>query len=147
AGAMSFPCDVDPLPACAELGADIDLMSVPLGVPPWGLIGARDGDLDPVDVTDEVRAVSGGAATPDEVALSVISGFGDPEPTDGRPPETQIDVVQGLVIVDIQLLDDSIGSERYAVWYRPAPDGTLTVQRAYRISNCSRGIAAPDLCV
>jgi hypothetical protein len=143
----TFPCDVDPLPACAALGADRDLMSVPLAVPAWGLVGAREGDLDPVDVTADVRAISAGASTADEVAASVVAGFGTPDPNEGRPPETQIDETRGLVVVDIQLLDDSVGSARYAVWYTIAEDSTLTVQRAYQISNCSRGIAAPDMCV
>ncbi len=76
----------------------------------------------------------------------MIARFGIPDQSEGRPPVIEIVDDIGLVVVDIQQLDDSIGSERYAVWYSPDAD-SATVERAYRISNCSRGIAAPDLCV
>ena len=63
-GGTSFTCPHDSIQsACEAFGvADGgDLMFAPLPVPPWGLIGAREFDLDPVEVTAEVREISGGA--------------------------------------------------------------------------------------
>ena len=68
AAGTSFPCDADPLPACEALGVDGDLLTAPLPIPPWGLIGAREQDLDPVEVTVDVRNVTGGARERDEIA-------------------------------------------------------------------------------
>jgi hypothetical protein len=114
---------------------------------PPGFVGARVGDLDPVEITSEVRAVTAGARTADAIAAAVIARYGDPEPGEGNSPLAFTNNALGAIVVDIDALDDSITSEGYAVWYRPADDGTLVVERAYRITSCSRGVAALDLCV
>ncbi len=39
AAGSSFPCEADLLPACEAFGIDGDLLTAPLPIPPWGLIG------------------------------------------------------------------------------------------------------------
>jgi hypothetical protein len=146
-GGTTFPCGIEPMPMCATLGVDDDLRFAPLPIAPWGLIGAREHDLDPVEVTADVRDITGGAWTADDLAAAVIARYDTRTPGEGREPVVESFDALGLVTIDIYMLDDSVTSERYAVWFDVADDGTLRVDRAYRISNCGRGIAAPDLCV
>lgn len=146
-GGTSFPCDFEPHPACEVFGVDDDLVSVPLPIPPWGLIGARELDLDPVEITTEVRGITGGAGISDEIAASVIARYDDRSPGDGRDPVIESFDALGLVVVELTLLDDSTTQARYVVWYRPTDSGELRVERAFRIHVCGRGIAAPDMCV
>jgi hypothetical protein len=148
-GGTAFSCPDDRLPACEALGVDgdADLMFAPLPIPPWGSIGAREHDLDPVEITADVRSITGGARHADEIAAAVISRYGNPDAGDGQDPVVAAVDELGLVTVDIDALDDSITSERYVVWFEITDDGTLDVRRGYRITACSRGLAAPDMCV
>jgi hypothetical protein len=129
------------------MGVDDELYDTALPIPPWGLIGARELDLDPVEVTTEVREVTGGAVLPDEIAASVIARYDDRSPGDGRDPVVDSFEEVGLVVVELTLPDDSTTQARYAVWYRPTESGELRVERAFLIHVCGRGIAAPDMCV
>jgi hypothetical protein len=149
-GGTSFTCPHDSIQStCEALGVEDDgeLMSAPLPVPPWGLIGARELDLDPVEITAEVRELSRGARNADEIAASVIARYDDRPPGEGRDPVVDSFDALGLVVVELTLLDDSTTQARYAVWYRPTESGELRVERAFRIYVCGRGIAAPDMCV
>jgi len=148
-GGTTFMCPHDSIrSACEALGVDdADLMFAPLPIPPWGSIGAREHDLDPVEITADIQNLTGDARTPDEIGAAVVAQYFAGDSTHSMPPFWDVDAALGLVLVDIPQADDSIGSERYAVWYRPTDDGTPVVERAYRIASCSRGVAAPDMCV
>ena len=67
----AFPCEAEWLPTCEAFGVDTDLMTVPLPIPPWGLIGAHEHDLNPIEVTAEVRGLTDGDRTPVEIMASV----------------------------------------------------------------------------
>jgi hypothetical protein len=147
----SFRCSADTLPACETLGVDGDvdgdLRFAPLPVAPLSVFGARIHDLDPVEITADVRSITVGAREADEIAAAVIARYGTPDAGEGHEPVVAVDDGLGLVTVDITLLDDSASHARYYVWYRPTESGELRVERAYTITACSRGIAAPDTCV
>ena len=119
----------------------------PLPIPPWGLVGAREHDLDPVEITAEVREITGGARTADEIAAAMIAEYDNRPSGEGNDPVVDSLDALGLLTVDISLLDDSTSQVRYAVWYQQIENGELRVERAYQINVCSRGIAAPDMCV
>ncbi|HWM19892.1 MAG TPA: hypothetical protein VNO51_09405 [Ilumatobacteraceae bacterium] len=149
-GGTSFTCPHDSIQsACEALGVDddVDLTFAPLPVPPWGLIGAREHDLDPLEATTDIREITGGARSPDEIAAAVIARYDMRTPGDGREPVVESYDALGLVVVELTLLDDSTTQVRYAVWYRTTESGELRVERAYQINVCGRGIAAPDMCV
>jgi hypothetical protein len=146
-GGTSFPCDFEPHPACEVFGVDDDLVSAPLPIPPWELMSGRELDLDPVEVTTDVRSITGGARSADEIADALIAEYDDRTPGDGRDPVVDSFDALGLLVVELTLLDDSTSQARYAVWYRPTESGELRVERAFRIYVCGRGIAAPDMCV
>ena len=149
-GGTTFTCPHDSIrSACEAFGVDEggDLIFAPLPVAPLEVFAARMHDLDPVEVTADVRSITVGARSADEIADALITEYDDRTPGDGQDPVIAFDDRLGLVTVDITLLDDSASLARYAVWYRTTQAGELRVERAYRITACSRGLAAPDMCV
>jgi hypothetical protein len=136
------------LPANCALPFDV------LPVPPESLLLRDLGDLDPVDVTRQVRRQADlvQVSEPEQFARSLgarLAEGQDPAPTVTAEVTAGADV---FLITLSGLGDDSIGEVAYVVWYdpsRPVP----TVERAFVISRCSRGVAVDeageplDLCV
>jgi hypothetical protein len=125
-----------------------------LAIPPEALLARDLGDLSPVDVTRFVRRQS------DLVEVSDLEQYGralgarlaagqDPAPTVTAEPVDGADV---LLITLSGLGDDSASEVTYVVWY-DSSGPAVTVDRAFLISRCSRGVAvdeagAPmDLCI
>jgi hypothetical protein len=116
-----------------------------LPIPPGSLLIRDFGDLDPVDVTGEVRrhAELIEVAEPEQIARALgarLAAGEEPALTVGT------EVVDGaniFVVTLSGLADDSIGAVTYVVWYDPSPP-VPTVERAFLISHCSRGVAVDD---
>jgi hypothetical protein len=116
-----------------------------LPIPPGSLLIRDLGDLDPVDVTGEVRrhAELVQVAEPEQFARSLgarLAGEEEPAPTVSAEVVDGVDI---FVITLTGLADDSIGAVTYVVWYDPSPP-VPTVERAFLISHCSRGVAVDE---
>jgi hypothetical protein len=96
-------------------------------------------------VTDEVRrhAELIQVSEPEQIASALgarLAAGEEPEPT------VTAEIVDGanlFVITLSGLADDSIGAVTYVVWYDPSPP-VPTVERAFLISHCSRGVAVDE---
>jgi hypothetical protein len=125
-----------------------------LPIPPAALLERDLGDLPPVDVTRQVRRQS------NLVEVSDLEQYGralgarlaadqDPAPT---VTAERVDGADVLLITLSGLGDDSASEVTYVVWY-DASGPAVTVDRAFLITRCSRGVAvdesgAPmDLCI
>jgi hypothetical protein len=125
-----------------------------LPVPAESLLVRDLGDLDPVDVTRRVRRQGDlvQVSEPEQWARSLGARLADGQ---DPAPTVNVEVVDGTDIFLITLSglgDDSIGEVTYVVWYDPSPP-VPTVERAFLISRCSRGVAVDeagqpmDLCI
>ena len=130
-----------------DSGTGIEPDPSPLPLPPVDVMQRDENDLPPVDVTAEVAAVAG-SGTIEEITDRLLA---DASTGEGRPPQvTTFELGSPLLIVDVTYLDDSIGTGRLAVWLAadPAdPENSVTVDSAFRMDRCSRGITDDNLCV
>jgi hypothetical protein len=125
-----------------------------LPIPPVTLLERDLGDLSPVDVTRQVRRQSNliQVSELDQYARALgarLANGQDPAPTVTAEPVGGADV---LLITVSGLGDDSASEVTYVVWY-DSSGPAVTVDRAFSITRCSRGVAvdesgAPlDLCI
>ncbi len=116
-----------------------------LPIPPASLLERDLGDLPPVDVTRQVRRQSNLVQVSDldlyARSLGARLALGqDPAPSVTAEPVVGADV---LLITLSGLGDDSASEITYVVWY-DASGPSIAIDRAFRITRCSRGVAVDE---
>jgi hypothetical protein len=126
-------------------GCGAPCLETMLPVPPESLLVRDLGDLNPVDVTRQVRRHRDlvQVSEPEQWARALGARLADGQ---DPAPTVNVEVVDGADIFLITLSglgDDSIGEVTYVVWYDSSPP-VPTVERAFLISRCSRGVAVDE---
>jgi hypothetical protein len=116
-----------------------------LPIPPAALLLRDLGDLPPVDVTRQVRRQANLIQVADleqygRALGARLAADQDPAPTVTAEPVDGADVV---LITLSGLGDDSASEVTYVVWY-DSTGPAVTVDRAFLISRCSRGVAVDE---